>query len=292
MGNFGGHALPGSFFIIFSVWWTIMIFNRYYSSRRRNSRFTSTAVFNCPCLCGRFKEWPIEAMVKIFFVFVGFSLEIYTGFYGGKFVNIGNGQHATMFFYFGFTGIIDLLVYYKAPLPPDMDYISYLMAVMCEGLLFKFHLHGRTDLDVLVHTLLLYVIAACIVTVLVEMKYRHNVLSPLSRAYCMMLQGTWFWQVGWILYPPFASSAHWDEEDHEQMMIATMIFAWHAIAVLIFMLAVGGVVACFHRRFAPYIEEDGISMKRLIHTSRNGETRVRLDDDSESELEFEKPMLH
>lgn len=268
-----------------------MAFNRYYSSRRRNSRFTSTAIFNCPCLCGKLKDWPVEAIVKIFFVTVGFSLEIYTGFSGGRFVNIGNGQHATMFFYFGFTGIVDLLVYFKAPLPPDMDYISMLMALMCEGLLFKFHLHGRTDLDVLLHTLLLYVIAAGIVSLIVEMKYRHNVLSPLSRAYFLVLQGTWFWQVGWILYPPFESSARWDMEDHEQMMIATMMFAWHASVVLLVMLGLGGVVACFHRRFAPYIEEDSMSMKRLIHTSSNGETRVRLNDDSESELEFEKPLV-
>lgn len=233
----------------------------------------------------------MEAIIKIFFVFVGFSLEIYTGFSGGRFVNIGNGQHATMFFYFGFTGIMDILVYFKAPLPPDMDYVSMLMALMCEGLLFKFHLHGRTDLDVLLHTLLLYVIGAAIIALIVEIKYRHNILAALSRAYFLLLQGTWFWQVGWILYPPFESSARWDEEDHEQMMIATMMFAWHASAVLLVMLAMGGVVACFHRRFAPYIVDDSMSMKRLIHTSSNGETRVRLNDDSESELEFEKPLV-
>ena len=289
MGTFGGHALPGTFFIIFAIWWTIMNFNRYYSSRRRNSRFTSTATFTCPCLCGRLKDWPIEGIVKIFFTLVGFSFEIYTGFWNGKFVNIGNGQHATMFFYFGFTGIIDILLYFKAPLPPDMDYVSMLMAVTCEGLLFKFHLHGRTELDVLLHTLLIYVIGAAIVSVIVEMKFRHNVLSPLTRAYLLLLQGTWFWQVGWILYPPFESSARWDGENHEQLMVATMIFAWHAFADLLIMLCIGGVVARFHRQYGPYIDKDGMVMKKLIHSD---DTRVTLSDDSDNELEFERRKKH
>ena len=291
MGSFGGHALPGSFFIIFALWWTWATFSRYYNCRRKNIRFTATATYNFPFLCGRLKEWPIEGMLKIFFVFIGFSLEIYTGMSGGRFVNMSNGQHATMFFYFGFTGIVDILLYFKAPLPPNMDYASMLLALMAEGLLFKFHLHGRTDLDVLVHTLLLYGIAANMVSVMVEMRYRHNVLSPLTRAYFLLLQGTWFWQVGWILYPPFDSSAHWDEEDHEQMMIATMMFAWHAIADVLIMLVIGAGVAFVQKRFSPFRKEDNMAMRRLINTSNDGETRVRLDDDSESELDVETPIV-
>ena len=292
MGSFGGHALPGSFFIIFSVWWTWRIFSRFYNCRRNNTRFTATAIYNCPFLPGRLKEWPMEGVVKIFFVFVGFSLEIYTGFgSNGRFVNMSNGQHATMFFYFGFTGIVDILLYFKAPLPKDMDYASMLLALMAEGLLFKFHLHGRTDLDVLVHTLLLYGIAANMVAVMVEMRYRHNVLSPLSRAYFLLLQGTWFWQVGWILYPPFDSSARWDEEDHEQMMIATMMFTWHAIADVLFMLVIGAAVALLHKRFSPFRKEDNMAMKRLINSSEDGTIRVALNDDSESELDLETPVV-
>jgi hypothetical protein len=34
------------------------------------------------------------------------------------------------------------------------------------------------------------------------MKYRHNILAALSRTYFFLVQGTWFWQVGFILYNP------------------------------------------------------------------------------------------
>lgn len=291
MGNFPGHALPGSFFILFALWWVIQTFHRYYGTRKKNARFTSTATFKFSCLCGKLKDMPLEAYFKLICVSVGFGLEIYTGFSKEwRFVNLGNGQHATMFFFFGFTGVVDILLHYKCPLPPDMDYIAMAMAVTCEFILFKFHLHGRTDLDVLLHTLLLYAVGASIISVLLEMKYRNSVICTLARAYFTLLQGTWFWQVGWILYPPFESSFRWNQNDHEQMMIATMIFAWHAAVDMLLLLGIGGAVAALHRKFGTYLDDDTIAMKRLIHTASNGDTVVRLnDDDSESDIEFEKP---
>lgn len=265
------------------------MFNRYYSAKKRNSRFTSTAIYNCTH--GQFKNMPIEAYLKVMFASVGLGLEIYTGFsIDWRFVNLGNGQHATMFFFFGFTGIVDILIYHKCPLPPDMDYAAMVMALSTEFVLFNFHLHGRTDLDVLLHTLLLYAVAACVIAVLIEIRFRNSITCALARAYILLLQGTWFWQVGWILYPPFKSSFHWNEEDHEQMMIATMIFAWHAAIDMIVILGIGAVVAFMHRKYGTFMEDDGMAMKRLIHTASNGDTLVRLnDEDSESDIEFEKP---
>lgn len=268
------------------------MFHRYYTAQKKKTKFVSSAIFKCPCLCGRLKDLPVEAFVKVLFVVIGFCLEIYTGFSKDwRFVNLGNGQHATMFFFFGLNGIVDILIHFKFPLPPNMDYITMGMGVTCEFILFKFHLHGRTDLDVLLHTLLLYAIAASVISVVLELNYRNSLICALSRSYFTMLQGTWFWQVGWILYPPFENSFHWDENDHSQMMIATMIFAWHAAVDLLVILGIGGIVAALHRKFGNYTEhEGGMAMKRLIHTSSNGDAVIRLDDDeSESDVEFEKP---
>ncbi|KAH3736599.1 hypothetical protein DPMN_043170 [Dreissena polymorpha] len=129
-----------------------------------------------------------------------------------------------MFSFFGVNAITDMLVYFKWPIPPNMEYASVILALMCEYLLFMFHLHGRTDLDVLLHTLLLHAIAACMVAFALELKYPDSILCALRRAYFILLQGTWFWLIGWILYPPFEGSYRWDKDDHKQMMIATMIF--------------------------------------------------------------------
>ncbi|XP_071114076.1 transmembrane protein 45B-like [Haliotis cracherodii] len=287
MGTFGGHALPGSFFIIFAIWYTIQSFRRFFQCRENGARFTSTVTFPCSCLCGRFKNWPVEAMIKLFFITVGFSLEIIHGFVDGQFRAIGNGQHATMFFFFGLTGLIDILIHFRAPLPRNIDYISNAMAFGVEALLFNFHLYGRTPLDVLVHVLLLYVVLASIVCVFAEMRYRHNLLAPLGRSYLMMMQGTWFWQVGFILYPPLGG-AKWNENDHGQLMIATMYFTWHGGFNFIIMLLIGAVIACRYRRRTSHYSNE-LNMKRLIRSS--GEPKsVSHNYESGSEIEFEKPV--
>ncbi|XP_046581646.1 transmembrane protein 45B-like [Haliotis rubra] len=285
MGSFGGHALPGSFFILFAIWYTVQSFRRYFQCRENGARFTSTVTFPCSCLCGRFKHWPVESMIKLFFIAVGLTVEISAGFVDGKFRSIVNGQHATMFFFFGITGLIDILVHCRAPLPPDTDYISNAIAFGVEALLFNFHLYGRTPLDVLVHVLLLYVILASIVCVFVEMRYRHNLLSPLGRAYLMLMQGTWFWQVGFILYPPL-DGAKWNENDHGQLMLATMYFTWHGGVNFILMLLIGAVIACHYRRRNGYYSNE-LNMKRLIRSSGQQKS---VSGESGSEVEFEKPV--
>lgn len=74
---------------------------------------------------------------------------------------------------------------------------------------------------------LFYAIVGCVVCVAFEARYRENVTIALTRTYFTLLQGTWFFQIGFILYPP-SGMAHWDLEDHEQMMIVTMIYSWYS----------------------------------------------------------------
>ena len=80
------------------------------------------------------------------------------------------------------------MVYHGAPLPQDIEYFVGCLAFIVEGVLFKFHLHGRTELDVLVHTLLLYVIYANVVVVILEARYRRSIMVALARAYIVLLQ--------------------------------------------------------------------------------------------------------
>ena len=52
--------------------------------------------------------------------------------------------------FLGFTGIIDVLYFYKVDLPPNLDYAAAFMAFFIEGFLFANHLHGRAHMDVMV----------------------------------------------------------------------------------------------------------------------------------------------
>ena len=221
--------------------------------------------------------------MKIACCTIGFIGEIATAFKDGQFVHYGNGQHATMFFFFGMSGIVDILLYHKVPLPANSGYVASCLALIVEGVLFKFHLHGRTDLDVLIHTLLVYTVFAAVISMMVEMRYRNHVLVSLTTSFCLMLQGTWFWQVGFILYNPIPGAVDWKQDDHNQMMLACMIFTWHMGAAFITLMLMG-IAVC---RYCNAWNGDNLNidcqMQRLVQ--QNGTTMVDVNDDSDVEFQ-------
>ena len=295
MGTFMGHVLPGSFFLFFGIWWTIQISARYYRCKYspKGPAYRSTVTFLVPTRCCG--DWQMEGYAKLLLCSFGLVMEIITGFNSsGSFAYMGNGQHATMFFFFGFCGLVDILLHHKVPLPKHSDYVISVMATFVEGLLFKFHLHGRTDLDVQVHTLLVYAIFIQCIVVVSEVSWPTNVMFIYGRAFLTLLQGTWFYQVAFILYNPFPDAAKWDGEDHMQIMLSTIFFAWHMMAIFIFMLLVALVTSCYHRRRASgksqAYRDDEMAMERLITKDLNGHTMLALNQDSDSDLEFQQPV--
>lgn len=186
----------------------------------------------------------------------------------------------------GMSGVVDILVHHRAPLPESIEYFSGCLAFVVEAVLFKFHLHGRTEFDILTHTLLLYVVYANIVITVMEIRYRHSISVAMARVYTVFLQGTWFWQVGFLLYNPLPGAVPWDEEDHEQMMVLVMIFAWHMAAVFVIMVCIGAVVAACQVRCSRALaaadgdESDGVRLLR-----RTGEMQSTSAADYDAELD-------
>ena len=64
MGNFVGHVIPGSLFIIFSIIWTINLLRFYYRSLRRKHGLSEDIYFE-------FKSFskPIESIILVSFRF-------------------------------------------------------------------------------------------------------------------------------------------------------------------------------------------------------------------------------
>ncbi|KAG0724908.1 Transmembrane protein 45B [Chionoecetes opilio] len=190
------------------------------------------------------------------------SGEFVTAFKHGHFVHLGNAQHITMYFFFGLNGVIDMLLHYRAPLPPTLDYVSAAFAFCMEGVLFLYHLHGRTPMDVQLHMLLCWVVAGCILATVLEMCH---IRSVMTRPHAMLLHhaagacGTWFLQAGFILYPPVGRP--WDQNDHGQMMIVTFIFCWHNAAVFVLMLITCLLVHAHVKMLTP------TALYRLLHPS-------------------------
>lgn len=242
MGSFAGHLLPGLGFIVLAVKWLYSICKSNISSstheRQSKSRllsppreFVSQSIKYHQTFAQRTgSRQPGDSLLIISISSIGIIGELITGFDHGIFTHYGNMQHITMYSGYLVSAITSLLCHYKLPgVPKGLDYMTIALAVFIEGLLFTFHLHGRTPLDVIVHQFLVIVLVVSFFIIVIEWKYMNNVLVSVFRIYLVFLQGTWFIQVGFILYNPIPGSIPWADHDHGQIMIVTCIFCLHIL---------------------------------------------------------------
>ncbi|XP_077161856.1 transmembrane protein 45B-like [Paroedura picta] len=243
MANFQGHALPGSLFIIFGLWWSVK-YSMKYHSRRWKKNGHGNRQFNLLEI--------IEGSAKIACAVIGMLAEQFVPsgphlqLYGGNprtWVKLMNWQHTTMYLFFGISGVADVLTYSSSIVPRGLDRLMLSIALFIEGFLFYFHIVGRPMLDQHVHTLLLITTFAGAASLLVEVFLQENIILELFCASLSLLQGTWFYQVGFVLFPPWGGPG-WDENDHSNVMFITMCFCWHY--VLAICIVAGNYVLVYH----------------------------------------------
>ena len=237
MGTFAGHALPGGFFMAFSVWW--MIQYAYEQVALDNGRLQPRGR-----ILRALHRLPIEGITVVCSGIIGFVAEnMYPepkwGIYDaeGKFAYTHVWQHCEMYTFFGLYGIAVILS--KTCMPQVEKYTKILgaLAFFVEGMLFHFHTVGRTTIDVHLHNLLVYAITACVLFTVGEAFYPRDGRFRVMRCVAVFLQGTWFFQVGTVLYWPPSGKA-WDDEDHANLMFLTEAFGWHLLVAILAMLAV------------------------------------------------------
>ncbi|XP_051896102.1 transmembrane protein 45B [Pristis pectinata] len=240
MANFKGHALPGSFFLLFGLWWSLKYPLKFLSKKNKSSR-----------LCFDRVEL-IEGVVKAIFSLVGILAEQFVP--DGphlhllsqdrqSWVKLMNWQHSTMYLFFGMSGIVDIFTYSSLRIPVGIDRLMLSLAVFMEGFLFYFHVHNRPPLDLHIHSLMLTAVFGGSLVIMLEVFLRDNIVLELFRTSLAILQGTWFWQIGFVLYPP-NGGPEWNENDHGNLMFITLCFCWH-FAVAICIVAVSYTLVCW-----------------------------------------------
>ncbi|XP_075046628.1 transmembrane protein 45B-like [Mixophyes fleayi] len=245
MGSFQGHALPGSFFIVFGLWWSVIYPLKYFKTKVKG---------NCRPNKGYQRLELIEGVMKVFFTLVGMLVEQFAP-QGAHmhlatkdgWVNIMNWQHTTMYFFYGLSGVVDILTYFPLKVPKGMDRLSLALAVFIEGLLFYYHVHNRPPLNQHIHSLLLIVLFGGSFIIMIEVFLNNNIVLEIFRTSLAILQGTWFWQIGFVLYP-LGGAPEWNQTDHENIMFITLCFCWHyAVAFLIVAINYFLVYCCLRR---------------------------------------------
>ena len=248
MGSYPGHVLPGSFFIVFGLWWWFNIvaiiaqaqaryWRQRFFTRRTNSNieidteFESATWCKVPVRC--LKRFPVEPGLKVIAATVGIIAELTKGEWSllnntGHFSHLNNFSHATMFSIFLLSAVVEILRFYNILfLPAATDHILASLSFFLVGELFYFHIEGRSKLDQKLHTVLYTVAFSIAVVVLLEAWQRKTFVLFLTRTFLVLLLGTWFIQIAHVLY----GSHPWKDTDSNRAIVV-VIFSWHVLGLL------------------------------------------------------------
>jgi hypothetical protein len=135
-----------------------------------------------------------------------------------------------MYALFMASGVVDLIGY-VSQLPFGTERAFLGLAFSVETFVFAFHLHGRNELDIRCHLMLCLALAACAIFTFLEFYNPSNVLHQITRAMFTVTQGTWFFQVSFILY----GAKPWDPDEDEILGLVSLVFFWHVSVSLLTM---------------------------------------------------------
>ena len=237
MGSLGGHLVPGTIFILIGLWWIYSAWLRYYTCRQRRRPFYITATFQFHCCSPRVAKLPIEGYIVIFGTIVGMIIEFIGGFnrtidpqtgHVTIWAGANNVQHFAMYFMFFLVGIIELLIHHDFPLPKNLDVIAGGLAFTAEALLFYFHGHTHDMVEMQLHVFLVLAISGCVICGIFEMALSEKlVYATLMRGFFTVLQGSWFYTVGFFLYSPFHE--HYNESKDPDAQRTGMLVAYYFV---------------------------------------------------------------
>ncbi|XP_053187854.1 transmembrane protein 45B [Scomber japonicus] len=267
MANFGGHAIPGTFFLFYGFWLAVKhTLQHYWRTNQPKGR---------QILPPSFKRMEyIEGGLKIFAAFVGIMVEQFVvdgphahlyDTENKSWVKLMNWQHGTMYLFFGISGIALVASTASKMVPVGVDRLALSLALFVEGFLFYFHVHNRPALDAHIHTLLLVAVFGGSASTMLEVFMRDHIVLELLRACLFILQGSWFYQIGFVLYP--LSGPEWDLTKHNNIMFVTMCFCWHIAVALLLVACTFAVVLLAVKRLSGKGHDIEIGMRQTSSSS-------------------------
>ncbi|KAK1882280.1 Transmembrane protein 45B [Dissostichus eleginoides] len=254
MANFGGHAIPGSFFLLLGFWLTVKYILQHYW---RTSQPKGRQIM--PPFSKRMHY--LEGGCLIFGAFVGIMVEQF----------VVDGPHAHLYDTANHSWHCIQLV------PVGVDRLSLSLALFVEGFLFYYHVHMRPPLDAHIHSLLLVAVfigAACF---MVEVFIKDNIVLELFGACMFILQGSWFYQIGFVLYP--LRGPVWDLKMHNNIMFITMCFCWHLAVALLLVACTSSFVWFTVKRFSEKGQDIEIGMRNT--SSKTSSQKALLEESDE-----------
>ena len=206
---------------------------------------------------------PIEPIVKIILPFTGILVESFLSVIkdhdgksrivgsiyhiyqsDGYLNNLDKLQHITMYGAFMLSGIVDILsILLKFPHQTSALFLT--LAFSTEGILFYYHTEGRDPINIQIHFILTLVIGICALFAFLRVLHSTNLLINTGLGFSILLQGTWFIQTAYFLFPPGGRGVIVNEmerhpdrnyqvhEHHAAIMFIACALSWHVIFIMI-----------------------------------------------------------
>ncbi|XP_035682170.1 transmembrane protein 45B-like [Branchiostoma floridae] len=259
-GTFGSHAVLGTFFFVFGLWYAVktcfLTLERLHTQGQgkqpaRNKTWRDH--LGCAKRTLGFLLYSMDPMFKIISCTIGMLSQMSLGAHWrlrdpvtGEFVEQADWQLVTMFSFFFFSGLVDILVRVKSPIPPNSDKFFMSLALFVESYFFFYH-EGGSEAEDRLHQLLFIAIFGAAVAAMLWACLPESQLLPLLLSTLILLQGTWFWQVAGVLYP-LDTARRWDLESHNTLMFLPLAFCWHLLGNIAIIFAVYAIAHQFVKR--------------------------------------------
>ncbi|XP_056365888.1 transmembrane protein 45B-like [Oenanthe melanoleuca] len=239
--SFLGSALRGSFFLALGLWGSVR------GPLKRRGRAGAAGAAPGP---GRAEL--LEGALKACFALVGILVEQFvpTGphlqLYSPKthsWTDLTHWQYSTIYLFFLLSGVTDVVSHSLLKLPPGLEQLSLTLALLVEGLLFCFRDYSDAVLDHHLYSLLAMAIFAGALCAFLEVFLRDHIILETLRTSSFLLQGSWLWQIGFVLSPPWGGPG-WNDSDSSNLVFLTICFCWHYVGALAVVAANAAASRC------------------------------------------------
>ncbi|NXK90540.1 TM45B protein, partial [Formicarius rufipectus] len=241
--SFLGSALRGTFFFIFGLWWSVRYPLKYLRRKDDAEGQPSSGVQRVEIF---------EGTITALFALVGILVEqfIPTGPHlrlsspeTHDWTDLTSWHFCTIYLFFLLWGAVAALSPSRLALPPGLRCLSLALALLAQGLLFRFRDYGDAVLDHHLHSLLAMASFAGALCSFLEVFLRDHIILETFRTSSFLLQGSWLWQIGFVLSPPWGGPG-WDQSDPSNLTFLTMCFCWHYLGAVAVVAANSAATRC------------------------------------------------
>uniref|UniRef100_A0A8C3X5W9 Transmembrane epididymal protein 1 n=1 Tax=Catagonus wagneri TaxID=51154 RepID=A0A8C3X5W9_9CETA len=266
MGTLEGHLLPGTFFLLFALYYSVLV----SLALLRGQRFLKLPL---PPNEKRGHRWwqrvPKEGVVKVVISLTGIFPEFFyppgvnrlrmVDWEDPKrpFVFKDNWQHVTMYAFFLFSGVVDIVSQAcQARQNMKLERAAEALAFCVLVLLMAVHVEDKGTLEIRVH--ILFMVPAFLVGLVLIIEVWVPDQPPLwvLKSWMGLVLSNWLLQLCVLMYAP-PSGQPWRGENAEDLAFLTIFFCWHLALGAALLAAVYGLCSLWHHGFCSWRETLG-----------------------------------